>query len=139
VVNLPRRVRRFVQAVVETLGSDAREVWLIGSRANRSERDESDWDFVVFTSQSGIEKLEANEELRSREFDLLARTGDGDWISPWKSEGKWILRDFLKWRRTSERTATYLGRPDAPSGDWLDGQRCPEQDAIRIWPFLNGE
>ena len=60
----------YVQSLV-SLAPDVREIWLFGSRANATERPDSDWDLLVFGLPKAFSQLEGAKELHRPDVDCL--------------------------------------------------------------------
>src|SRR6266481_2132913 len=92
-----------------------RAVWLIGSRANGTERPGSDWDLLVFADAAILSRLRGDDDLRQRSADLcvdLLLVHDGDnFLEPWGSpehEKHGSLTGW-EWRELSDSEAEYRG------------------------------
>ena len=63
-------------------------IWLIGSRAQGTARQDSDWDFFVFATPEVLSALRSDESFRQSNVDLLIVTNGDSFESPWPhSEG----------------------------------------------------
>jgi predicted nucleotidyltransferase len=99
-----------------TAYSSIREVWLFGSRANGTERADSDWDYLVFDDDIGDMNHLCQTQHKRSDIDLLFVCADGDTVlSPWpEPDGSWKklgLGDAsggLNWRIVSENEANYI-------------------------------
>lgn len=85
------------------------EIWLIGSRANGTAKDTSDWDFVIFGGRDVLAELQRITPVPS--LDLLVILDPHTYMSPWPrretgqlKQGTWSL---WKWQKLSEDEATY--------------------------------
>ena len=90
------------------------EIWWMGSRANNLNiRQDSDWDFLVFTKESPISKTQVNKNLeeQSKELtiDLLVESESGVFKSVWGPSKTLRLKEDLKWKTISETKAKYYG------------------------------
>lgn len=87
------------------------EVWLIGSRANGTAREDSDWDFLIFGNSALLSQLESEQAPENADV-LVVYDGDA-FRSPWnKTEDGVIKSGSLsgwKWSKTSESEALYSG------------------------------
>lgn len=106
-------------------------VWLIGSRAEGSERPNSDWDYLVFANHGVLRSLIQRKNFKTSEIDLLV-VYDGDrFMKPWR-DGSLIKRGSLsgwQWERISETEATYKATKFSEDGDFYHIGR-----GKRIWP-----
>lgn len=114
-------------------------VWLIGSRANNRETQNSDWDLLVFGNRYVIEELKNNSSFNYPDVDLLV-VYDGD-----RFEAPWINEDKKKkqkkgsltawgWVLESPSSATYEGwsKPYLKKG--VNRWDAIDSKAIRLWP-----
>ena len=104
-------MRTLDSAVQELARLGATEVWLIGSRANGTARDDSDWDLLVVGKTKLRRRLAAYDPWTGFDVLVRARWKNGVvFVSPWKNEGrkrKAITAKSLRWRATSESSAEY--------------------------------
>ncbi|MEO7726149.1 MAG: nucleotidyltransferase domain-containing protein, partial [Burkholderiales bacterium] len=108
-------------------------IWLFGSRANGTARDNSDWDLLIFADEPTFQRIQGNRRLRQSDVDLLMVRDGNDFREPW---GKSPKRGFLsewEWRTISENEARYLGAKRVDSDDGSE-VKLTECKAIRIWP-----
>lgn len=114
-----------------------REIWLIGSRANDQERQESDWDYVAFADSTTLEQLRADTDLNEPNIDLLVVHNGDSFESPWVHEGQQQKRGSLtdwEWRAIPDnpRLAMYANRGEKVNQDGaVLVTRVP---AKMIWP-----
>ena len=103
------------------------EVWLIGSRANGTARENSDWDLLVFGSADLLARLEGQSMVE--DVDVLVVVDRDRLQSPWKRTTDGVVKSGSlagwKWTRKSEREATYEGTK------WPDDWGSPRR-AVRI-------
>lgn len=83
-------------------------VWLIGSRANGSERDDSDWDFLVFSSSPIHEEIKNNAVFHREDVDLLIIGENGEFSKPFGKPKAGSLMKW-KWNQVSDVLAHYEG------------------------------
>ncbi len=67
-------------------------VWLVGSRANCTERPESDWDLLVFADNDSFDAMRGDADLRAPGIDLLVVTDGDQFEQPWIDEGYTIAK-----------------------------------------------
>ena len=106
-------INSFIKELVITY-SEITEVWWMGSRANNLNiRQDSDWDFLVFTKESPISQLKVNKNLeeKSKELniDLLIESESDMFKSVWGPSKTLRLKEDLKWKIISETKAKYYG------------------------------
>lgn len=96
-------IERLVDRLPELL-----EIWLLGSRANGKEHSQSDWDLLLFGSETTLQSLTEDNSLNRAGVDLLLTTDDEHFSSPWGTH-RGSLVDW-QWRRVSENRAAYEGK-----------------------------
>ena len=94
--------------------SEITEVWWMGSRANnRNIKQDSDWDFLVFTKKSPISHVKMNKNLEEQSkrlnIDLLVESESGVFQAVWGPLKTLKLKEDLKWKKISEKKAKYYG------------------------------
>ncbi len=120
--------------------SGIESIWLVGSRANGTATETSDWDFIVFGSTKILENLKDDEILHRPDVDFLVVLDDGNSFErPWGRRKRGSLASW-KWVKNNDSSATYVGTkwfPDQEQvakgrdmGDW----RSFKLRATRIWP-----
>ena len=105
------------------------EVWLIGSRANGTAKDTSDWDFVVFGGPQVLAGLQRETPVPS--LDVLVVIDAHAYSSPWPrpedgqpKRGTWSQ---WKWHKLTEDEATY------ESAKWADEDDYPDVSTKRAF------
>lgn len=58
-------------------------VWLMGSRANDSYREESDWDLLVFANKEVLDAMRQHRELKRERVDVLVVYDSINFEEPW--------------------------------------------------------
>jgi hypothetical protein len=112
--NLPPHIQAFVADLLRR-GFD---VWLIGSRANPTNEQPNDWDFVVFGSAKLLEQLRSAKPIP--DLDLLIVVDGENFEGPWPRATDGVIKHgsltTWKWTQTGSDSATYKGTklPD----DW---------------------
>ena len=131
-LDLPPYVACVVQQLID---GGARSVWLIGSRANNSVRENSDWDLLSFQKHDPVET-----KARLPGVDVLC-VGPSEKVL---LEGKPVEFMFclsdLEWIEEEDGNACYIGKhfieyPDKQGVD-CDMPRFHRQclRALRLWP-----
>lgn len=121
----------------------AREVWLLGSRANNSATATSDWDFLIFVEEGAREIIERLRHFHREDVDLLVVDGDS-FERAWGSPPKTGSLSSWKWVRQGPLTATYESLKWVPDEDIddlpsdiamnLGRMRAFQLNANRVWP-----
>lgn len=83
-------------------------VWLLGSRANGTARDNSDWDFLVFSSTEIYEEVKNNTAFHREDVDLLLVGEDGEFSKPFGQPKGGSLTKW-KWIQVSDVLSHYEG------------------------------
>jgi len=117
-----------------------KSVWLIGSRANGEERQDSDWDLLVFADEETLKGLMSRHEFKQTHIDLfIVYNSLGDFRNPWK-----LKTGNLKkwgWRKLSKIEGEY----ESVKGELCNNRpTCNEEEygellifrkrARKIWP-----
>jgi len=96
-----------VLALIDELAQEPRteSLWLVGSRANERAKDDSDWDFLVFS---------ANELVRTRarleNVDVIRVGPSGRVLVEGAPEYLASTFDDFQWTRLDARRANYVGK-----------------------------
>jgi hypothetical protein len=120
--------RRYIEDLVAAYPR-IREVWLYGSHANGTARDDSDWDYLAFADDATLQALWEHPRFRHPDIDLMIVVEDvyegKIFIQPWLAAGgqkRGTLADEpggLRWRLLSPTIAEYESTrqdPSAPGG-----------------------
>ena len=104
-------------------------VWLIGSRANGTEKETSDWDLLVFGDVATLECLKARPNLHRGNVDCLALV-DGEFRNAWGQRKSLTLKE-LNWEE-AESHALYTEHK------WSDGEGSTgvvsrRMRAVKLW------
>lgn len=106
----------FVENVVDDLKTNAsiKSIWLIGSRANNSAREDSDWDLLVF-----VEEELSSVNRRDSSVDVIRVDTNGKYLTDGESADHINLFNW-SWNDSGNGEATYKKRvcPQV-SGDGL--------------------
>jgi hypothetical protein len=124
----------FVQRALAELsnGSATLSIWLVGSRANGTATESSDWDLLVFS--------EAEPQERSRrcdELDVIHVGPSGLFLAEGQRAAEYTL-SFSNWEwKEQGDQATYTGcdLPDGATGRNAEGTpfNRPQRQAKRVW------
>lgn len=112
-------------------------IWLFGSRANKSYREDSDWDLFVFANREILTALRQSKGLYDKQIDLLIVFNGTEYEQPWPDE-KGIKRGTLidwKWNVLSSNEATYE-TVKYKSDEWFKAGMSERKTlkAIKLWP-----
>lgn len=97
-----------------------REIWLIGSRANKTERVDSDYDFLVLADEKFLSAIRKRYDLHRADVDFLVSTDGVNFQSAWGSK-KTIVLSKIGWQLISETTAVYEGQK------WIADEYDPDE------------
>ncbi|MEH6592658.1 MAG: nucleotidyltransferase domain-containing protein [Halioglobus sp.] len=129
-------LKQYISAVIKT-APDIESIWLIGSRANDTAREESDWDLLVFANGPALKKLQKITELAHSRVDLLVVYNGDDFKEPWPDEAHnnktGALSDW-NWQKTGSKSAQYTSTkyyPDDDSDDWFKGLSIPVKKTLK--------
>ena len=116
------------------------EIWLLGSRANRRARQDSDWDYLVFAKDpSLLNSLAQNQRFHQSDIDLFVVADGVCFMRPWVDEHGEHKKGYLDasvagwcWKRLSEHEATYREAIDLPGPSMVI--RFRDARAVRVYP-----
>jgi len=126
-----------VLRVINELKADrsVREIWLIGSRANKMAIPTSDWDFLVRSNSNPKER-----SARCDSIDILWAGPSGTILLEGQTETFAFSFSDFQWTEIAPGIAQYVGRKfidDIECGVIRDAgkpiQNRPTQRAIRVW------
>ncbi len=121
-----REVWDYIERLTDRYASVS-AIWLLGSRADGTERPESDWDLLVFADQDSFTAMRDDVGLHAAGIDLLVVTDGDRFEQPWIDEGHSIPKggylDNWRWTENSRTGATYLS-----------SRTNETMPAIRLWP-----
>lgn len=105
-------------------------IWLIGSRANGTASDTSDWDFLVYGGSTTLDCLKSHEEFHRSDVDCLVLV-DARFENAWGKRKSLTLAE-LNWKDTCESQAMYT------EAKWSDqegsaGVVSRRRRAVRVW------
>jgi len=107
-------------------------IWLIGSRANDTAKEDSDWDFIVFADQAILECIKGEKDLHLPNVDFLVVYDGESFVNAWGEKEKTGSLSHWQWKQTSSDQAEYKG------AKWIDGEDggvvSQRHKAILMWP-----
>ena len=111
-------------------------VWLFGSRANGTDRANSDWDLLVFANQSVLSQLRADTKFHKESVDLLVVYDGNNFENAWGSRKKTGDLKAWLWHSINETHATYDGTKGQvnEAGEEEFNVIVRTERAIRIFP-----
>lgn len=125
-------IGEFVRQVFETC-PELTSVWLIGSRANDSARETSDWDLLAFGSDKALACLRQHRELHRPDVDFLIVINGDDFVNAWGDRDKSGSLAEWKWMQKSGDEAEYMEVKSTPGANY--GGVTPKlRRAVRLWP-----
>ena len=89
-----------------------KSIWLIGSRANDTGLETSDWDLLIFADQKILKNISKNIKYNLQEVDLLIVYDGNNFQEPWLRENgkhgykKGNLKSW-NWKISDNYNATY--------------------------------
>jgi predicted nucleotidyltransferase len=113
-------------------------VWLFGSRANDSYREDSDWDLLVFANKEILVAMGQHRKLKLERVDVLVVYDSIHFEEPWPEEnGRARARGgrlsgstplSWEWNQTSQTEARYE--------EGLQGGQTERtiKKALKLWP-----
>jgi hypothetical protein len=114
------------------LSENACSIWFIGSRANDRYREDSDWDFICFMSESVTERSE-----RSAIVDIIQVDCLGEYLLEGQTLDLKGMFSNWQWHDLKNGKATYVSRisPNVPLGQAYDHSdvKLVTNNALRIW------
>lgn len=125
-------IAEYARGLAEACGGIT-TIWLLGSRANGTARDDSDWDLLVFGSEDVFECLQSNDEVHRDDVDCFVLLDDDAFERAWGERKSGSLAGW-KWQQLTATQAQYT------ETRWSDregstGVISKQRRAIRIWPM----
>ena len=69
-VDIDKAVRTYLERLSSEYNS-IDSIWLLGSRANGTNRTDSDWDFFIFADKETLDSLKQSRSLKLKNVDVL--------------------------------------------------------------------
>lgn len=134
-VDIDKAVRTYLETLISEHNS-IDSIWFIGSRANGTNRIDSDWDFLIFADKETLNSLKQSSSSRLKNVHVLVVYDENNFENPWSSsKGSF---DTWKWKQDTENTAKYWGIKCVSEGfsDGIENVRFDEGEkmAFKIWP-----
>lgn len=125
-------VRKFIESTCAG-APDLREVWLFGSRANRAQRSDSDWDLIAYGSWKTVEYLKEKPRPTRLRIDLLACPAGDTLTGIWEEKSGSLQR--WKWAVIGDGVAEYDHNKVEPGRSLLEAMfETIRWRAYRVWP-----
>ena len=125
-------IRQFVESIGQA-APGLGDVWLIGSRANGTAKDSSDWDFIAMGTIATLDFLKKSTLFHRSDVDFLVVTDGDGFMSAWGGREKGGYLSEWGWEQQSETLANYNQTKWIDSTDGSDVQTTRVR-AIRVWP-----
>jgi len=76
-----------------------REIWLFGSRSNGTNKENSDWDILIFADQHVLSSLEKENSERYLNLDIMIVFDQDKFRGPWRreSDGAYKRGSLQEW------------------------------------------
>ena len=136
-MNIDNQVKQYINNLISYYPL-IDSIWLLGSRANNSYNDDSDWDLLVFANKDILEDLRRNNYFKEKGIDVLIVFDGENFEGPWP-DNKGIKRGDLtswNWDNVSDKEATYRSVKYINEDEWFKSGNIERKTlkAIRIWP-----
>jgi hypothetical protein len=112
--------------------TDVCSVWLIGSRANDTERPDSDWDLLVFGGPGAHACLSSAHHLHRADIDCLVLSDSEDFSNAWGPRSKSGSLSGWEWTQVSSNLAQYTEAKPRGEGDNFNVV-LTRRDAKLVW------
>lgn len=99
-------IRKYIEQLTSAYPT-IQSIWLFGSRANETQRIDSDWDLLVFGTQEILEALKFDQTFHQKIMDLLVVYNGNNFENPWEEEQKSGSLIEWCWKESSANEATY--------------------------------
>jgi predicted nucleotidyltransferase len=129
---LDDQLRIFLKQIADS-SPELDSIWLIGSRANGTATESSDWDFIAFGTSSTLETLRSDTRLHREKTDFLVVTNGEDFEAAWGEIDKTGSLSEWEWKVLSASESEYT------QSKWVEreeGSRveCTRSRGIKVWP-----
>lgn len=125
---LTPEIEIWLQRLIES-APQLTEIWLIGSRANDTASENSDWDFIAFSTSA----LDMPEELHKPDVDLLVIYDGNSFSNAWGDKKSGSL-SVWQWQPASEIRATYQGEKWTPDENEDSNCTAKSQNSGKLSP-----
>jgi predicted nucleotidyltransferase len=124
-------ILEFVRHLVN-VAPGIKEIWLLGSRANGTAREDSDWDLLVLGDEETLKTFRRNPSLHRADVDCLVATNE-QFVNAWGEKAKSGSMPAWKWERLNDFFAEYTEKKwkDAVDGSGVVSRR---RKAVQLWP-----
>jgi hypothetical protein len=124
-----QEIVKFVQGLC-AICPDIQSIWLIGSRANGTETETSDWDFIAFGNETVLKNLATHPGFHRPNVDFFVVTDGDKFQAPWGDLNKGGYLSEWNWKETSCTTAKYTQAKSVEGKTVL-----AEKKAFKVWPL----
>jgi predicted nucleotidyltransferase len=124
-----------IRQFIESIGRSAPglgDVWLIGSRANGTAMQSSDWDFIAIGTADTLDFLKSSPRFHRADVDFLVVTDGDGFISAWGATEKRGYLSEWGWEQESATVAHYNQTKWVDRADGSDIQTTRVR-AIKVW------
>lgn len=109
-----------------------REIYMLGSRANGTAREDSDWDLLIIGNEQTLRFLRTATHLHRADIDCLVATNE-EFENAWGEKLKTGSLPGWKWERLNDFFAEYTENKWSETengGDVVSRRRR----AVQLWP-----
>ena len=103
----------------------------MGSRANGTAKDNSDWDLFIFGNERILKSLRENLSLQDDKIDLFIVINGNDFVSP-RTDKQGDLTGW-RWKELSPSLAHYMESKEPTDGTGWYRSEIKTQEAIKLW------
>ena len=109
-----------------------KEIWLLGSRANGTAREDSDWDLLILGTDETLTTLRRTPSFHRDDVDALV-AANNEFVNAWGEKVKSGSMAGWEWVRLNDFFAEYLENKWEGAGDGAR-VRSRRRKAIQLWP-----
>jgi predicted nucleotidyltransferase len=140
-LEIPDSIKNYFNVLVSEF-EQIREIWLLGSRANKLVHKDSDWDILVFANSKVLTQLRQNERFNQSSkylnIDLLVLHDDNHFEAPWTSPDRTgkerIKKDTLSnWKFKIDKADINLAHYKGTHDPTLHKEFSQNYMAYKIW------
>ena len=124
-------IEGFVRRIAEVC-PEFSSVWLIGSRANNTAHETSDWDLLAFGNKKALACIRKHRELHRPDVDFLVVTNGDVFINAWGNCDKTGSLSQWEWKQKSDVEAEYTEVKSSPGANY-GNVALKRRLGLRIW------